>query len=116
MVLVFDFTGYSLSHLANVNMAMTKKLMPVWEVNIFISLVSCLPEWLQHDDPLPNGYSVVINGHYNTTIYNLQDASPLRPKSLNYVNTPSIFTTLNNLFSPLMKEKMRQRVRILLHI
>lgn len=33
MVLVFDFTGYSLSHLANVNMAMTKKLMPVWEVN-----------------------------------------------------------------------------------
>jgi len=33
MVLVFDFTGYSLSHLANVNMATTKKLMPVWEVN-----------------------------------------------------------------------------------
>jgi len=70
---------------------------------------------MQHDDPLPNGYSVVINGHYNTK-YNLQDASPLRPKSLNYVNTPSIFTTLNNLFSPLMKEKMRQRVRILPHI
>ena len=32
LVLIGDFTGYSLSHLAHVNMALTKKLMPVWEV------------------------------------------------------------------------------------
>jgi hypothetical protein len=38
------------------------------------------------------------------------EASPLRPKSLNYINTPAIFNTLMSMFTPLLKEKMRQRV------
>jgi hypothetical protein len=38
------------------------------------------------------------------------EASPLRPKSLNYINTHAIFNTLMSMFTPLLKEKMRQRV------
>ena len=32
MVVLCDMKGYSLGHLAHVNMAMMKKLMPIWEV------------------------------------------------------------------------------------
>lgn len=40
----------------------------------------------------------------------LKDASPIRPKSLNYIKTPSIFNTIFNLINGVMKEKMKQRV------
>jgi hypothetical protein len=39
-----------------------------------------------------------------------QDAAPIRPKSMNYINNPSVMTLLNNLINSLMKEKMRKRV------
>ncbi|KAK4010343.1 hypothetical protein OUZ56_019489 [Daphnia magna] len=39
-----------------------------------------------------------------------EEASPIRPKSMNYIHTSTLFNFINNLISSLMKEKMRQRV------
>ncbi|XP_046459118.1 alpha-tocopherol transfer protein-like [Daphnia pulex] len=41
-----------------------------------------------------------------------EDAAPIRPKSMNYIHNASIFTVINNLFSGLMKEKMRKRLHM----
>ncbi|KAK8726798.1 hypothetical protein OTU49_010060 [Cherax quadricarinatus] len=41
-----------------------------------------------------------------------QEGYPLRPKSVHYINTPQAFDTLFNLFKPLMKEKMKNRVHV----
>ncbi|KAK4010341.1 hypothetical protein OUZ56_019487 [Daphnia magna] len=41
-----------------------------------------------------------------------EDASPIRPKSMNYIHTPSIFNLINNLINSVMKDKMKQRLRV----
>ncbi|XP_046459123.1 alpha-tocopherol transfer protein-like isoform X1 [Daphnia pulex] len=42
-----------------------------------------------------------------------EEASPLRPKSMNYIHTPSIFNLINNLINTVMKDnKMKQRLRV----
>ncbi|XP_046638360.1 retinaldehyde-binding protein 1-like [Daphnia pulicaria] len=41
-----------------------------------------------------------------------EDANPLRPKSMNYIHTPSIFNLINNLVNSVMKDKMKQRLRV----
>ncbi|XP_057368645.1 alpha-tocopherol transfer protein-like [Daphnia carinata] len=41
-----------------------------------------------------------------------EDASPIRPKSLNYIHTSSIFNTINNMMSSLMNDKIKQRMRV----
>lgn len=45
-----------------------------------------------------------------TIILTWKDASPIRPKSMNYIHTPSIFNLVNNLLNTVMKDKMKQRV------
>ncbi|KAK8375033.1 hypothetical protein O3P69_017775 [Scylla paramamosain] len=39
-----------------------------------------------------------------------QDGYPMRPKGLNYINTPAAFDTVFNIFRSFMKEKMKKRV------
>ncbi|KAK8375017.1 hypothetical protein O3P69_017775 [Scylla paramamosain] len=41
-----------------------------------------------------------------------QDGYPMRPKGLNYINTPAAFDTVFNIFRSFMKEKMKKRVHI----
>ncbi|XP_057368644.1 retinol-binding protein pinta-like [Daphnia carinata] len=41
-----------------------------------------------------------------------EDASPIRPKSMNYIHTPSIFNLVNNFMNTIMKDKMKQRMRV----
>ncbi|XP_050697219.1 alpha-tocopherol transfer protein-like isoform X7 [Eriocheir sinensis] len=41
-----------------------------------------------------------------------QDGYPMRPKGLNYINTPEAFNTVFNIFKSFMKEKMKRRVHI----
>ncbi|KAI9559252.1 hypothetical protein GHT06_016041 [Daphnia sinensis] len=41
-----------------------------------------------------------------------EDAAPIRPKSMNYIHTPSIFNLIHNLINTMMKEKMQKRLRI----
>ena len=36
----------------------------------------------------------------------------MRPQSMNYIHTPSIFNLVNNLMNTVMKDKMKQRVNI----
>jgi hypothetical protein len=36
----------------------------------------------------------------------------MRPQSMNYIHTPSIFNLVHNLINSVMKEKMKQRVTI----
>ncbi|KAK8375034.1 hypothetical protein O3P69_017775 [Scylla paramamosain] len=40
----------------------------------------------------------------------MQDGYPMRPKGLNYINTPAAFDTVFNIFRSFMKEKMKKRV------
>ncbi|MPC26285.1 Alpha-tocopherol transfer protein-like [Portunus trituberculatus] len=42
----------------------------------------------------------------------IQDGYPMRPKGLNYINTPAAFDTVFNIFRSFMKEKMKKRVHI----
>ncbi|KAG0725935.1 Retinol-binding protein pinta [Chionoecetes opilio] len=42
----------------------------------------------------------------------IQDGYPMRPKGLNYINTPAAFDTVFNIFKSFMKEKMKRRVHI----
>ncbi|XP_050697212.1 alpha-tocopherol transfer protein-like isoform X6 [Eriocheir sinensis] len=42
----------------------------------------------------------------------MQDGYPMRPKGLNYINTPEAFNTVFNIFKSFMKEKMKRRVHI----
>ncbi|XP_071526879.1 alpha-tocopherol transfer protein-like isoform X14 [Panulirus ornatus] len=42
----------------------------------------------------------------------LQEGYPVRPKGLNYINTPAAFDTVFNIFKSFMKEKMKRRVHI----
>ena len=39
-----------------------------------------------------------------------QDASPVSPKSLNFINAPTAFSTGYNMMMGLLKDKMKQRV------
>ncbi|XP_046459127.1 retinol-binding protein pinta-like isoform X4 [Daphnia pulex] len=41
-----------------------------------------------------------------------EDANPIRPKSMNYIHTPSIFNLLTNFMNTIMKDKMKQRMRV----
>ncbi|XP_071526866.1 alpha-tocopherol transfer protein-like isoform X3 [Panulirus ornatus] len=41
-----------------------------------------------------------------------QEGYPVRPKGLNYINTPAAFDTVFNIFKSFMKEKMKRRVHI----
>ncbi|XP_068204365.1 retinol-binding protein pinta-like isoform X2 [Palaemon carinicauda] len=41
-----------------------------------------------------------------------QEGYPMRPKGLNYINTPAAFDTVFNIFKSFMKEKMKKRVHI----
>lgn len=42
----------------------------------------------------------------------VQDGYPMRPKGLNYINTPEAFNTVFNIFKSFMKEKMKRRVSL----
>ncbi|KAK4297110.1 hypothetical protein Pmani_030445 [Petrolisthes manimaculis] len=42
----------------------------------------------------------------------IQEGYPMRPKGLNYINTPAAFDTVFNIFKSFMKEKMKKRVHI----
>ncbi|KAK3865838.1 hypothetical protein Pcinc_028582 [Petrolisthes cinctipes] len=42
----------------------------------------------------------------------IQEGYPMRPKGLNYINTPAAFDTVFNIFKSFMKEKMKRRVHI----
>ncbi|XP_071526878.1 alpha-tocopherol transfer protein-like isoform X13 [Panulirus ornatus] len=42
----------------------------------------------------------------------MQEGYPVRPKGLNYINTPAAFDTVFNIFKSFMKEKMKRRVHI----
>ncbi|XP_068204370.1 alpha-tocopherol transfer protein-like isoform X6 [Palaemon carinicauda] len=42
----------------------------------------------------------------------MQEGYPMRPKGLNYINTPAAFDTVFNIFKSFMKEKMKKRVHI----
>nr|XP_045595426.1 alpha-tocopherol transfer protein-like isoform X8 [Procambarus clarkii] len=42
----------------------------------------------------------------------LQEGYPMRPKGLNYINTPAAFDTVFNIFKSFMKEKMKKRVHL----
>ncbi|KAG7164345.1 Alpha-tocopherol transfer protein-like [Homarus americanus] len=39
----------------------------------------------------------------------IQEGYPMRPKGLNYINTPAAFDTVFNIFKTFMKEKMKRR-------
>ena len=39
-----------------------------------------------------------------------QDAMPIRPKMMHYINIPSFFETMYNMMKVFMKEKLKQRV------
>ena len=39
-----------------------------------------------------------------------QDANPIRPKSMNYINTPAAFNKVNQVMAALMSAKMKERV------
>ncbi|XP_064107326.1 alpha-tocopherol transfer protein-like isoform X7 [Macrobrachium nipponense] len=41
-----------------------------------------------------------------------QEGYPMRPKGLNYINTPAAFDTVFNIFKSFMKEKMKKRIHI----
>ncbi|CAL4095895.1 unnamed protein product [Meganyctiphanes norvegica] len=41
-----------------------------------------------------------------------QDGYPMRPKGLNYINTPAAFDTVFSIFKSFMKEKMKKRIHI----
>nr|XP_045595424.1 alpha-tocopherol transfer protein-like isoform X6 [Procambarus clarkii] len=41
-----------------------------------------------------------------------QEGYPMRPKGLNYINTPAAFDTVFNIFKSFMKEKMKKRVHL----
>merc|ERR1711887_535786 len=41
-----------------------------------------------------------------------QEGYPMRPKGLNYINTPAAFDTVFNIFKGFMKEKMKKRIHI----
>ncbi|XP_046638357.1 retinol-binding protein pinta-like isoform X2 [Daphnia pulicaria] len=41
-----------------------------------------------------------------------EDANPIRPKSMNYIHTPSIFNLITNFMNTIMKDKMKQRMRV----
>lgn len=42
----------------------------------------------------------------------IQEGYPMRPKGLNYINTPAAFDTVFNIFKSFMKEKMKKRIHI----
>nr|XP_045595420.1 alpha-tocopherol transfer protein-like isoform X2 [Procambarus clarkii] len=42
----------------------------------------------------------------------IQEGYPMRPKGLNYINTPAAFDTVFNIFKSFMKEKMKKRVHL----
>lgn len=42
----------------------------------------------------------------------VQEGYPMRPKGLNYINTPAAFDTVFNIFKSFMKEKMKKRIHI----
>ncbi|XP_066978643.1 alpha-tocopherol transfer protein-like isoform X7 [Macrobrachium rosenbergii] len=42
----------------------------------------------------------------------MQEGYPMRPKGLNYINTPAAFDTVFNIFKSFMKEKMKKRIHI----
>jgi hypothetical protein len=92
MVVLVDLEGFTMSHITSTPIAMMKKLMPCFEVSLHCSFYS-----LSH-----NLLKIIV----------CQDAAPIRPKSMNYIHNASIFTVINNLFSGLMKEKMRKRVSL----
>jgi hypothetical protein len=97
MFLLFDLSDYGMNHFTAMPLSMIKKLMPCWEVNIIFDLT--------------------LNSHkklFTVTFSRVQEASPLRPKSMNYIHTPSIFNLINNLINTVMKDnKMKQRVLFL---
>ncbi|XP_064107321.1 alpha-tocopherol transfer protein-like isoform X2 [Macrobrachium nipponense] len=41
-----------------------------------------------------------------------EEGYPMRPKGLNYINTPAAFDTVFNIFKSFMKEKMKKRIHI----
>ena len=47
---------------------------------------------------------------YLAVIYVPQESAPMRPKSMNYINTPSIMNMLSSVVNAVMNEKMKQRV------
>nr|XP_045595422.1 alpha-tocopherol transfer protein-like isoform X4 [Procambarus clarkii] len=50
--------------------------------------------------------------HARKTFYFWQEGYPMRPKGLNYINTPAAFDTVFNIFKSFMKEKMKKRVHL----
>ncbi|XP_042230146.1 alpha-tocopherol transfer protein-like isoform X6 [Homarus americanus] len=48
-------------------------------------------------------------GHARKCLYFWQEGYPMRPKGLNYINTPAAFDTVFNIFKTFMKEKMKRR-------
>ncbi|KAK8375026.1 hypothetical protein O3P69_017775 [Scylla paramamosain] len=50
--------------------------------------------------------------HAKKSMVMWQDGYPMRPKGLNYINTPAAFDTVFNIFRSFMKEKMKKRVHI----
>jgi heme/copper-type cytochrome/quinol oxidase subunit 4 len=100
MLLLFDFSDYGMNHFTAMPLSMIKKLMPCWEVNIILVLkFNC-------------------NQKLHLLLFLLiQEASPLRPKSMNYIHTPSIFNLINNLINTVMKDnKMKQRVISIIYL
>jgi len=41
-----------------------------------------------------------------------EDANPLRPKSMNYINMPPIFSKIQNIFNSLTSQKMKDRMKL----
>jgi len=71
MVLLFDFSGYTVNHFLAFPLADIKKSKLCWE-----------------------------------------DANPIRPKSMNYINTPAAFNKVNQVMAALMSAKMKERMKI----
>jgi hypothetical protein len=91
MVVLVDLEGFTMSHVTSTPIALVKKLMPCFEVTFHSSF----------------SYSFTYN---LLKLIVCQDAAPIRPKSMNYIHTPSVFNVINNILNSLMKEKMRKRV------
>ncbi len=96
VTLLMDFTNFGMNHFTAMPLSVIKKVMPCWEV--FINSFVYIRYW----NYFPN-YIIHVRS-------NIQDAYPLRPKSMNYIHTPSIFNLINNLVNSVMKDKMKQRV------
>jgi CRAL/TRIO domain len=86
VVMIMDVNKVSMSHLAYMTPAYSKKMTTIGTVYFQLEFPTFKPH------------------------YFIQEAFPLLPKCVSFINVPSIFTSFFNFIKGIIKDKMKKRV------